>query len=60
MSHPLPPLPPIERGDRADGRNQVIAGCGNGSLRLFDITLEVSLHIFLDLKHGRAGGRADS
>ena len=27
----------------ADGRNQVIAACGNGSLRLFDITLEVSL-----------------
>ena len=26
-----------------DGRNQVIAACGNGSLRLFDITLEVSL-----------------
>ena len=24
-------------------RNQVIAACGNGSLRLFDITLEVSL-----------------
>jgi hypothetical protein len=25
----------------ADGRNQVIAACGNGSLRLFDVTLEV-------------------
>jgi len=30
----------------ADGRNQVIAGCGNGSLRLFDITLEVCPHPF--------------
>jgi len=30
-----------EWGGGADGRNQVIAGCGNGSLRLFDLTLEV-------------------
>jgi hypothetical protein len=30
-----------EWGGEADGRNQVIAGCGNGSLRLFDLTLEV-------------------
>jgi len=28
-------------GGGANGRNQVIAGCGNGSLRLFDMTLEV-------------------
>jgi len=32
--------------ERADGRNQVIAGCGNGSLRLFDITLEVCFNSY--------------
>jgi hypothetical protein len=35
------PLTTKEWGGGADGRNQVIAGCGNGSLRLFDLTLEV-------------------
>jgi len=41
------PLFPKQSGLEADDRNQVIAGCGNGSLRLFDITLEVCLHLFL-------------
>lgn len=30
-------------------RNQVMAACGNGSLRLFDLTLEVALGLFLDV-----------
>jgi len=33
----------------ADGRNQVIAACGNGSLRLFDVTLEVSDPLLMTL-----------
>ena len=28
--------------DQSHGRNQVIAACGNGALRLFDVTLEAS------------------
>jgi len=39
-----PALSSTEWGEGADGRNQVIAGCGNGSLRLFDMTLEVCLY----------------
>jgi hypothetical protein len=41
-------------GGGADGRNQVIAGCGNGSLRLFDLTLEVGLRSLI--LPGRADG----
>ena len=37
-----------------DGRNQVIAACGNGSLRLFDITLEVRLETLKATKGHRA------
>jgi hypothetical protein len=43
-----------EWGGGADGRNQVIAGCGNGSLRLFDLTLEVGLSCLI--LPGRADG----
>jgi len=57
--------PPSYLGMRrrgANGRNQVIAGCGNGSLRLFDLTLEVCLHPFLTCiqgNEGQGGSRAD-
>ena len=44
-------------GQWADGRNQVIAACGNGSLRLFDVTLEVSDPLLMRGVESRADGR---
>ena len=36
---------PKERTTELISRNQVMAACGNGALKLFDITLEVSARI---------------